>query len=66
MEQVAKAYRVSEFCKRYLISRASLYREISAQKIQIIKRGRRTLISHEEAERWFAALAARAANKPIE
>lgn len=55
MDIEAKAYRVSEFCKRYVISKASFYREVAANRLHIIKRGRTTLITHDEAERWFAA-----------
>lgn len=51
-----QAYRVSEFCQRYSISKASFYRETAAARLQIIKRGRTTLISRAEAERWFAEL----------
>jgi hypothetical protein len=51
MEQ--EAYRVNEFCQKYAISRASLYREIKAAKLAICKRGRSTLIARVEAERWF-------------
>jgi Helix-turn-helix domain len=51
-----EAYRVSEFCQRYAISRTSLYKEIWADRLRIIKRGRRTLISRAEAERWFSNL----------
>ena len=54
MEQ--KAYRVSEFCRLYAISKASFYRETAAKKLRIIKRGRTTLVSRDEAERWFASL----------
>lgn len=53
MENQVQAYRVSEFCKRYVISRASLYREIGAKRLRIIKRGRTTLVTRAEAERWF-------------
>ncbi len=51
-----EVYRVLEFCQRYAISRASLYREIAANRLHIIKRGRRTLITRAEAERWFRDL----------
>jgi len=56
MSEAAKAYRVSEFCQRYVISKASFYREVAAHRLAIIKRGRTTLITHTEAERWFLAL----------
>lgn len=56
MDGEAKAYRVAEFCRRYVISRAGLYREVAANRLHIIKRGSTTLITHSEAERWFAAL----------
>lgn len=55
MEQ--EIYRIKDFCKKYAISRTSLYREINANRIQAIKRGRLTLITRAEAERWFHCLA---------
>lgn len=51
-----EAYRVSEFCQRYAISRTALYSEIGTRRLRIIKRGRRTLIARVEAERWFENL----------
>lgn len=51
-----EAYRVSEFCQRYSISKASFYRETAANKLRTIKRGRSTLVARAEAERWFVAL----------
>jgi|HubBroStandDraft_3_1064219.scaffolds.fasta_scaffold2038109_2 hypothetical protein len=56
MEQEAVAYRVSEFCRRYVISKASFYREVAANRLRIVKRGHTTLITHTEAERWFETL----------
>lgn len=53
MENSVEAYRVSDFCTRYVISRTSLYREISAKRLRIVKRGRTTLVTRAEAERWF-------------
>jgi hypothetical protein len=50
-------YRLKEFCKKYAISKTSLYREINAHRIQPIKRGRLTFIARVEAERWFHDLA---------
>jgi len=46
-------YRVSEFCQKYAISRTSFYREVWAERLQVIKRGRLTFVAREEAERWF-------------
>ena len=51
MEQ--EIYRISDFCKRYAISRRSFYREIKANKLRVIKRGYRTLIAREDAELWL-------------
>ena len=51
MEQ--EIYRISDFCTRYAISRRSFYREIAANRLHIMKRGRRTLVAREDAEIWF-------------
>jgi hypothetical protein len=56
MDQVAEAYRVSDFCQRYKISRTSLYKEVNEARLRLVKRGRRTLIARVEAERWFTEL----------
>jgi hypothetical protein len=50
------AYRVSEFCQVYVISKASFYREVQAGRLRILKRGRRSLVERIEAERWFSCL----------
>ncbi|MFA4995064.1 MAG: hypothetical protein WC521_07165 [Bdellovibrionales bacterium] len=50
------AYRVSDFCQVYVISKASFYREVQAGRLRILKRGRRSLVERSEAERWFANL----------
>ena len=50
-----EAFHVNEFCQRYAISRTSLYKEVLENRLSLIKRGRRTLISRTEAERWFSA-----------
>lgn len=51
-----EAFHVSEFCQRYSVSKATFYREVIADRLRIIKRGRTTLIARVEAERWFEAL----------
>ena len=51
MEQ--EVYRISEFCKRYAISRTSFYREVWANRLCVIKRGTRTLITRADAEQWL-------------
>lgn len=56
MDIETEVYRVSEFCERYKISRTSLYKEVNEKRLRLIKRGRRTLISRLEAERWLASL----------
>jgi len=50
------AYRVSEFCQVYVISKASFYREVQAGRLRILKRGRRSLVERTEAERWFGCI----------
>lgn len=51
-----EAFRVSEFCTKYAISKASFYREVTANRLHIIKRGHTTLVARTEAERWFETL----------
>ncbi|MDD3371625.1 MAG: hypothetical protein PHE27_07365 [Alphaproteobacteria bacterium] len=61
MEPVA--YRVSEFCQIYVISKASFYREVQAGRLHILKRGRRSLVERTEAERWFGGFKTTAQNE---
>lgn len=51
-----QAYSVGEFCRRYSISRATFYREVMANRLSILKCGRRTLIRRHDAERWLESL----------
>ena len=51
-------YLVPEFCQCFKISRTSLYREVKARRLNIIKRGRRTLITRQDAEAWLEKLRA--------
>ena len=57
MEPVA--FRVADFCRIYVISKASFYREVKARRLQTVKRGGSTLILRAEAERWFTSLVQR-------
>jgi hypothetical protein len=57
-------YRAEEFRKIFLISKSSFYREVAAQRLQIIKRGRWTFVAKTEAQRWFASLPRSPAGRP--
>lgn len=50
-------FTISEFLVKFSISRASFYREVADGRLHLLKRGRRSLISRAEAERWLKALA---------
>lgn len=51
-----RAFPISEFCRRYGICRTKAYDEIGSGRLRAVKVGRRTLISHDAAESWLAAL----------
>jgi len=51
-----RAFSVREFCRRYSIGRTNAYQEIAAGRLRAVKVGRRTLIAHNDAETWLAAL----------
>ena len=65
MGEDAKAYRVSDFCRCYAISKAGFYREIAAKRLCIIKRGHTTLVTLSEAERWFENLCQNQSQKSV-
>lgn len=47
---------VPEFLNRYSISRTAFYREILAGRLEIVKRGRRTLVTRQAADNWVKSL----------
>ena len=51
-----RAFSIPEFCRRYGIGRTNAYQEIAAGRLRAVKVGRRTLIAHDAAELWLAAL----------
>jgi excisionase family DNA binding protein len=51
-----RAFPIREFCRRYGIGRTNAYQEIAAGRLRAVKVGRRTLITHDAAEAWLAAL----------
>lgn len=51
-----QAYPIPEFCSRYSVSRSTFYREVDANRLQILKVGRRTLVAKSDADAWLASL----------
>jgi excisionase family DNA binding protein len=51
-----RAFSIREFCVLYSIGRTAVYLEIAAGRLRAVKVGRRTLIKHDDAEAWLAAL----------
>lgn len=47
---------VSDFLKRYSISRTSFYDQVKKGDLRIIKRGRRTFVSQPDADAWLETL----------
>jgi hypothetical protein len=56
MNKEPEVFLVPEFCRHYKISKTSFYKEVSEKRLCLIKRGRRTIIARQEAERWFTSL----------
>lgn len=48
--------RVEDFCSRYGISRATLYRLVNKGELTLFKTGRATRVKTAEAEAWFNSL----------
>jgi predicted DNA-binding transcriptional regulator AlpA len=53
MEQ--EIFRVNDFCIRFAISRSEFYRQINANRLQVMKRGRRTYVTRSDAMAWIAS-----------
>jgi len=49
------AYRVEDFLVAFGIGRTMFYKEVKAGRLVIVKVGKATLISVDEAERWWRA-----------
>lgn len=54
---IKELYSVNEFCQAYNVSRTDFYRQLQSGRISILKRGRRSFIARETAEKWVASLA---------
>ena len=56
MEVKKRAFSVDEFCSRYGVGRTTAYAEIKANRLQVVKAGKRTLIPADSAEAWLENL----------
>jgi excisionase family DNA binding protein len=51
-----RAMRVDEFCKAYGFCRTKFYALVARRELRAVKSGHHTLISADEAQRWFNSL----------
>jgi excisionase family DNA binding protein len=51
-----RAFNIGEFCRRYGIGRTTAYAEVKAGRLALLKVGRRSLVTHDDAERWLREL----------
>ncbi|WP_294538748.1 helix-turn-helix domain-containing protein [uncultured Rhodoblastus sp.] len=51
LNETLLAHRVTDFCKRIGISKATFWKYVKAGKIHVIRIGGRTLVPHTEAVR---------------
>jgi excisionase family DNA binding protein len=58
MSNNERAFNIGEFCRRYGIGRTTAYSEVKAGRLALLKVGRRSLITEDDAERWLRNLAA--------
>jgi excisionase family DNA binding protein len=53
-----RAFTIEEFCKTYRIGRTKTYEEIKANRLTVVKLGRKTIIRADDAENWLSGLSA--------
>ena len=51
-----RARTVKQFCADYAVGRTLTYAEIKAGRLRAVKVGFRTLILHEDSEKWVRSL----------
>lgn len=51
-----QAYPIPEFCSLYSVSRSTFYREVEANRLRVLKVGRRTLVAKTDADAWLTSL----------
>ena len=56
MTSFKRALSITEFCESFGIGRTSVYAEINAGRLRVVKVGNRTLVLMEDAERWASSL----------
>jgi excisionase family DNA binding protein len=59
-----RAFNIGEFCRRYGIGRTTAYAEVKAGRLALLKVGRRSLVTHDDAERWLRNLVDDVPEKP--
>jgi excisionase family DNA binding protein len=52
------ALTIKAFCDRFSISDSQAYEEIAGGRLRAVKLGRKTLVPHQAASDWLAALPA--------
>ena len=62
MTSFRRALSIAEFSESFGIGRTSVYAEIKAGRLRVVKVGNRTLILLEDAERWASSLRGPAQN----
>jgi excisionase family DNA binding protein len=50
-----RAFSIPEFGRLYGVGRTTAYQEIATGQLRAVKAGRRTLITHDDAEAWRAS-----------
>lgn len=64
MNALKRMLSIPEFVEQHGVSRSTVYREIKANRLRVVRVGRRTLVARADADAWMKALRSASLQNP--